>query len=73
MENLFPHLSFTPHKMHLHQAVCAFAWVIGPQLPFGFNLKIRPHRKRKLIYEDLLESADVVLLIKDQHGFFVVD
>ena len=38
-----------------------------------FELEILLYGKLKLFDEDLFESADVVLFVEDEHGFFVVN
>ena len=34
--------------------------------------KVGLYGEGELVYEDLLESGDVVLLVKDEHGFLVI-
>ena len=34
--------------------------------------EISPNGKGELFNEDLLESGDIVLLVEDEHGFFVI-
>ncbi len=39
---------------------------------FSTALKIRLHRKFKLINKDFFDSANVILLVKYQHCLFIV-
>ena len=38
-----------------------------------FNSKVSFHGEKKLIYENLLESRDVILLIEEEHCFLIVN
>lgn len=38
-----------------------------------YGSEIGIHGKSELFHEYLLESADVILFVKDEHGFLIVD
>ena len=51
---------------------CVFRFLDGLHGGFLLKLKIGIYCKFKLVSEDFLKTCNVVLFVKQQHGFFVV-